>query len=226
MAVCTRHRDQTAVIARILVLLAVITLVLAACTSGPVAPDWQADAHSALGRFTSAYLSGNSRLAESDFVRARSELARTGRFDLVARAELVRCGVRVASLEFSECSGFAALARDAGAAELAYVAFLNGQPGDPSLLPQYYRAVLGGGSAGLDSIEAPLPRLIAAGVLLRSGRLAPADIELAVDTASAQGWRRPLLAWLGVQAQLADKTGDHEMAARARRRSELVSGNR
>ena len=40
------------------------------------------------------------------------------------------------------------------------------------------------------------------------------------------GWRRPLLAWLGVQAQLADKTGDHEMAARARRRSELVSGNR
>jgi hypothetical protein len=213
-------------------LFAVFALALAACTSGPVAPDWQADAHSALGRFTSAYLSGNSRLADSDFARARSELARTGRFDLVARAELVRCAVRVASVEFNElsefdeCPGFAALARDAGASERAYAAFLNGQPGDPALLPQYYRAVLDGGSAGLDSIEAPLPRLIAAGVLLRSGRLAPADIELAVDTASAQGWRRPLLAWLGVLAQLADKTGDHELAARARRRSELVSGGR
>ena len=56
-------------------LFAVFALALAACTSGPVAPDWQADAHSALGRFTSAYLSGNSRLAESDFARARSELA-------------------------------------------------------------------------------------------------------------------------------------------------------
>ncbi len=213
-------------------LFAVFALALAACTSGPVAPDWQTDSHSAMGRFTSAYLSGNSRLAESDFARARSELARTGRFDLVARAELVRCGVRVASLEFNEfnefdeCPGFAVLARDASAAELAYAAFLNGQPADPALLPQYYRAVLDEGHAALDSIEAPLPRLIAAGVMLRSGRLAPADIELAVDTASAQGWRRPLLAWLGVQAQLADKTGDHEMAARARRRGELVSGNR
>lgn len=219
-------------------LLAVFTLALAACTGGPVAPDWQADAHSALGRFASAYLSGNSRLAESDFVRARSELARTGRFDLVARAELVRCAVRVASLEFNEfnefnelnefdeCPGFAALARDAGAAELAYAAFLNGQPGDAALLPPYYRAVIDGGTVALDSIEPPLPRLIAAGVLFRSGRLAPADVERAVDTASAQGWRRPLLAWLGVQAQLADKTGDHEKAAHARRRSELVSGNR
>lgn len=213
-------------------LFAVFALALAACTSGPVAPDWQADAHSALGRFTSAYLSGHTRLAESDFVRARSELARTGRFDLVARAELVRCGVRVASLEFNEfneldeCPGFAALASDAGTAELAYAAFLSGQPVDPALLPPYYRAVLDGGNVALDSIEAPLPRLIAAGVLLRSGRLAPADIELAVDTASAQGWRRPLLAWLGVQAQLAEKTGDHEMAARARRRGELVSGIR
>lgn len=210
-------------------LFAVFALALAACTSGPVAPDWQADAHSALGRFTSAYLSGNSRLAESDFARARSELARTGRFDLVARAELVRCAVRVASLEFNEfdeCPGFAALASDAGTAELAYAAFLSGQPVDPALLPPYYRAVLDGGNMALDSIEVPLPRLIAAGVLLRSGRLAPADIELAVDTASAQGWRRPLLAWLGVQAELAEKTGDHEIAARARRRSELVSGSR
>ncbi len=207
-------------------LFAVFALALAACTSGPVAPDWQADSHSALGRFTSAYLSGHSRLAESDFARARSELARTGRLDLVARAELVRCGVRVASLEFDECPGFAALARDADAAELAYASFLNGQPADPALLPQHYRAVLDGGQAALDSIEAPLPRLIAAGVLLRSGRLAPADIDLAVDTASAQGWRRPLLAWLGVQAELAEKTGDHEMAARARRRSELVSDSR
>lgn len=213
-------------------LFAVVALALAACSSGLVAPDWQADAHSALGRFTSAYLSGNSRLAESDFVRARSELARTGRFELVARAELVRCAVRVASLEFNEfneldeCPGFAVLARDASAAELAYAAFLSGHPADPALLPPYYRAVLDGGNVALDSIEAPLPRLIAAGVLLRSGRLAPADIELAVDTASAQGWRRPLLAWLGVQAQLAEKTGDHEMAARARRRGELVSGIR
>lgn len=209
--------------------LGVCAIALAACAGGPVSPDWQVDAHSALGRFTSAYLSGNRRLAESDFSRARGELARTGRFDQVARAELIRCSVQVASLEFDGCPGFEALTKDGngiGAAEQAYAAFLNGQPYDTVLLPPHYRAVFGGGNAGLDSIEAPLPRLIAAGVLLRSGRLAPSDIELAVETASAQGWRRSLLAWLGVLALTADKRGDAEGAARARQRSDLVAGRR
>lgn len=214
---------------KVRLMLAVCVIALAACAGGPVSPDWQIDAHSALGRYTSAYLNGNRRLAEGDFARARSELARTGRFHQVARAELVRCGVQAASLEYDGCPGFVALTKDAdgiGAAELAYAAFLNGQPYDFALLPQHYQAVFGGGKAALVSIEAPLPRLIAAGVLLRSGHLAPSDIELAIDTASAQGWRRPLLAWLGVLALDADKRGDLEAAARARHRSELVAGRR
>ena len=49
-------------------------------------------------------------------------------------------------------------------------------------------------------------------------------IAAAVDIASAQGWRRPLLAWLGVQLARAEAAGDSETAARVRRRMELVSG--
>lgn len=208
---------------------ALATLLLAACAGGPVPPDWQADAYSALNGFSAAYLSGKTRLADSEFARARSELARTGRFDLVAKAELMRCAVQVASVEFNgldNCPGFAALAPDADRTDRAYAAFLSGRADDPALLPPHYRAVLGGGKPPLATIEDPLARLIAAGVLLRSGKLAPADIAIAVDTASAQGWRRPLLAWLGVQAQQAENAGDHETAARARRRSELVGGKR
>jgi hypothetical protein len=63
-------------------------------------------------------------------------------------------------------------------------------------------------------------------VVLRRGQLAPVDIKLAVETASAQGWRRPLLAWLGVQAKHADSQGDHMAAGQARRRSELLTDNR
>jgi hypothetical protein len=44
----------------------------------------------------------------------------------------------------------------------------------------------------------------------------------AVDTASAQGWRRPLLAWLNVQLQRAEKAGDAQEADRLRRRLALV----
>jgi len=47
-------------------------------------------------------------------------------------------------------------------------------------------------------------------------------ITLAVDTASAQGWRRPLLAWLGVQAMRAEKSGDTVEAQRLHRRIDLV----
>lgn len=202
-------------------LLAALTLV--ACAGGPVPPDWQASAHASLNAFSSAYLVGNSRVAEAEFKRARADLTRTGRADLVARAELVRCGVRVASLEFDNCPGFAALAQDTDAAEQAYAAFLANQPTDAALLPPQYHGLSGD---SLNAIEAPLPRLIAAGVLYNSGRLPPAGIQIAVDTASAQGWRRPLLAWLGIQAQRAEASGQQELAASLRRRIELVGGQR
>ena len=64
--------------------------------------------------------------------------------------------------------------------------------------------------------------LVAAAVLLRQGRATPAVVAQAVDTASGQGWRRPLLAWLGVQARWAEQGGQADEAARIRRRMDLV----
>ncbi len=209
-----------------ILLAACAALFLAACGGGPVQPDWQNNAHQSLNAFSSAYLKGDTRIAGMEFARARGELSRTGRFDLVARAELVRCGVQAASLELDDCPGFAALAADAGDAERAYAAFLLGQTGDAALLPEQYRSVAAGAASGLASIEPPLSRLIAAGVLLRTGRLTPADIALAVDTASTQGWRRALLAWLEVQARQAEASGDAATAELARRRAALLTGTR
>ena len=205
-------------------LLAVVVLGLAACAGAPPAPDWQAAAHGALGSFEAAYLEGRTRVAEQEFQRARTAISATGRADLVARAELVRCAVRVASLEFDDCPGYLALAGDAAAAERAYAAYLAGKPqaADIGLLPEHHRAVAAGGA--LPAMEDPLARLVAAGVLFRQARIDPAGIALAVDTASAQGWRRPLLAWLGVQARRAEEAGDATAAAAIRRRIRLVGG--
>jgi hypothetical protein len=44
----------------------------------------------------------------------------------------------------------------------------------------------------------------------------------AVETASSQGWRRPLLAWLGVQALRAEQAGDTDEAKRLRRRMDVA----
>lgn len=204
-------------------------LLLSACAGAPTPPDWQSNAQTALRNFSTAYFAGNTKLAAQEFARARAEIAATGRPDLLARAELVRCAVRVASLEFDACSGFEALAADAGVQERAYADFLAGrwQGLNAALLPAQHRALLTAtaDAGALSPIADPRSRLVAAGVLFRMQRLTPAGIAAAADTASANGWRRPLLAWLGVQAKRADALGDGAEAARIRRRIELVTGS-
>ena len=89
-------------------------------------------------------------------------------------------------------------------------------------MPAQHRAVATGGG-GVGAIEDPLARLIAAAVLLREHKATPDVVAAAVDTASNQGWRRPLLAWLGVQARGAEQRGDTEEAARIQRRMTLIA---
>lgn len=206
-----------------------LVALLAACASGPPLPDWQMNAKGALDRAVAAYLAGNALVETQEFKRARDEIARTGRLDLLARVELVRCATRVASLVLEDCAGFEKLRADAAAPERAYADFLAGraQPSDIASLPAQYRAVASASSdaassAALQGISDPLSKLVAAGVLFRSGRATPAVLVSAVDTASAQGWRRPLLAWLGVEALRAEQAGDTQEAQRWRRRIEFV----
>lgn len=216
----------------ILLVASTLVVLLTACSSKPAAPDWQVNAKEALDRAVAAYLVGDTRVANVEFELARRELASTGRADQVALAELTRCAVRVASLDVGPCEGFERLRPDATATERAYADYLanRAQPQDIALLPEPQRAFaarsLGGDAAvaALKTIDDPLARLVAIGVLFQGGRASPAVIELAVDTASAQGWRRPLLAWLGVQLALAEKSGDAVAAERLRRRIALAGG--
>ncbi|WP_256080045.1 hypothetical protein [Massilia sp. YIM B04103] len=210
-------------------LCAAALLLLNACGSGPRVPDWQMNAQSSMERATAAYMSGNVAVEKNEFKRAREQLASTGKMELVIRAELIRCAARVAALAFEDCGGFEALRADASVADIAYANYLAGRanPADAALLPEPQRAVLAAGSdtaatAAAQAISDPLSRLVAAGALFRANRATPELLTLAIDTASAQGWRRPLLAWLNVQAQRADKAGDTAEAARLRRRIALI----
>ena len=209
-------------------LLALACTALVACSSNPPVPDWQLNAHGAAQKAVDAYLSGNNRVATLEFARARQETARTGQPTLLARAVLLECAARVASLEPGTCSAFDALREDAAPAEQAYARYLAAQlaPQDAALLPPAQQAVAAArpGSAAplLEAMPDPLSRLVAAGVLLQTGAADPQVMRVATDTASAQGWRRPLLAWLQLQAQRAEQGGDAEEAARLRRRMDVV----
>ena len=208
-------------------LLLLSVALLAACGSKPRQPDWLVNADGAQERYQRAYLSGRDRVASSEFIRFRAEVASTAQPGLVARAELTRCAMQVASLDFGPCAGFEPLRRDAPQAERAYADFLAGvlAPEQAKALPEVYRGVAGGqgGAQALKGIQDPVSRLIAAAVLLRTGKADPQVLQVGTDTASEQGWRRAVMAWLGAQALRAEAAGATEEAQRLRRRMELAA---
>ena len=120
------------------------------------------------------------------------------------------------------------LAADAAPAERAYARYLSGtsSAADAALLPQVHQALaLSSGSASdkaLGSVEDPLSRLVAAGVLFRRGEATPSTVQQAVETASARGWRRPLLAWLRVAQERAQAGGAADEVARLQRRIDVL----
>ena len=201
---------------------------LSACASKHRVPDWAVNEQGAAERATEAYLSGDSRVAEAEWRRARSEVTRTARPDLLARLELARCAAQVAALDAAPCSGYDAVATDAAEPEQAYARYLRGQlsAADVALLPKAQQAIAtqqaAQATATLAAIEDPLSRLVAAGALAVRGPLPMAVVQQAVDTASAQGWRRALLAWLINQQRLAQEQGDTALAAQVQRRLDLL----
>ncbi|MDQ7968142.1 MAG: hypothetical protein REI95_00730 [Oxalicibacterium faecigallinarum] len=210
-----------------------VSLFLLTACAGTPAPDWQMEAKSGIERSTTAYLEGNDRVEQQEFALAYKEVARTGKIDLLARLELTRCAARVASLILEDCAGFTRLRQDASAEERAYADYLAGTitTQEVSRLPTTQRSTAAASSdtaaaAALQGIDDPFARLIAAGVLFRSHRATPTVLQTAVDTASAQGWQRPLLAWLNVQAMRAEQAGAAEEAQRIRRRMALIESSK
>ena len=209
-------------------LLAISVIAIAACGNQPPAPDWALNAEASAQKASTAYLQGQQRVEVLQWQKARDAVASTGRPDLAARVELMRCAAQVASLEWDNCPGYQKLAQDAAAPEQAYARYLQGQllTDDIAQLPEPQRsaasAIATSGLSALASIKDPLSRLVAAAVMLRAGSASPQLLQLGVDTASEQGWRRALMAWLLLQRKSFERAGDSEAAAAVDRRLKLL----
>jgi len=213
-------------------LLIPLVAALTACGSAPPPPDWQMRTASALDEFRDSFLQGRPAAAERAYGRALAAVADTGEPALADRAALVRCAVASAAAAFEGCPAAPAVT-PRGAEDEAYARFLSGawEGMARDALPAAYRPLAGAGSAekrntAMIAVADPLSRLVAAGVLLRRAEISPEGIGVAIDTASKQGWRRPLLAWLGIAERLAMERGDAEAAARFRARIAFVESAR
>ena len=225
MAVCAADADQTAV--KPAAALA-CGLMLAGCAGAP-APEWEARAHAALEKFKQQYLEGNSPRAQRYFTEAKAAVGATGKPELVARVELVRCALGTAALDVEACTGFEALRDAAARDDQTYAIFLSGrmQELEASRLPSQYRALAMARDAAarnqaMQKIRDPVSRLIAAGALFRGAQLSNDGLNSAIDMASMQGYRRPLLAYLNVQAKKAESSGDAAALQSIRQRIDLV----
>jgi hypothetical protein len=198
---------------------------LAACASHTPPPDWLLRADAAREAHARFWLEGHDKLADGQLALAREAVRQTGDASAMARIELHACAVRMAALGAADCPAFAALAGDAGRREQVYGAYLAGHldNADIGLLPEA-QALAWRNPAALKELADPLSRLLAAAVLFRSNRLPPEGIALAIDTASAQGWRRPLLAWLTLERERRQRGGDAEGAAAIERRLSRIVG--
>ena len=212
-------------------LLAIAGLILlSACGSGgPPPPDWKTDAADHIERYQKHALLGENTLAERYFQQAITATGGARRVADTARLWLVRCATRRAMLIDDPCTEYVELAKiEPNAADHAYYQFLtlHWEATDIALLPQQHREWVSA-SAGtrrtlLAQMDDPLARLLDASLLVMRQEADAATLTLATETASAQGWRQPLLTYLKLQAKQAETQNNAAELARLTRRIQLV----
>lgn len=222
-------------------------MLLLACGHKPPTPAWQINSHAALQAAENAWLAGRTPEAQHEWNKAREQVSFTGDPARLARLELRRCAVQVASLDWQDCTGFEVLRLVAGQVEQAYADYLYApsatlqtpllpaaQQGVARVLEADAPAAFPQAVAAVAKVEEPLSRLLAAAVALRrygaaenmpenaNGPAMQTLLQTAIDTASAQGWRRPLLAWLALQAQYAQRSGNEALLVESQMRIRLI----
>jgi predicted small lipoprotein YifL len=212
-----------------LLALACLILLTACGSGGPPPPDWKTDAADLIERYQKHALLGENILAERYFQQAVAATGGAGRVAETARLWLVRCATRRAMLIDDACSGYAELADiEPNAADQAYYQFvtLRWEAVDAGLLPSQHRDLVRAPAAKrhetLSRIVDPLARLLDASLLVMRQEADAATLALAAETASAQGWRQPLLTYLKLQEKQAADQGNVAEQSRLARRIRLV----
>jgi len=186
-----------------------------------------------LDEYKTSFLTGREASTEPHFEKARKEIAAGNDLGLLTVAYLTKYALHTASLEPFDASEFAKLYRlEPHPADMAYCHFLKGNFSavDPKELPARYSGVLkaasgrDAASAGREiaAIDDPLSRLIACGVWTRYLPADEAVLQIGIDTASANGWRRPLWAYLERLQNYYLENGDQAKANRVSERLKLL----
>ena len=208
-------------------------LLLTGCGAKP-APLWISSGHKQLESFKQDFLTGrDSSITESHFRKAVEEIKKGGDADLLGKAWLTRMALQVAIREELEEGEYLKIESvEPVPANRNFYLLLKGDTGqvDVSLLPEAYRpfwkAFLSRdatkAAASIAAIEDPIPRLIASGLAVSHRLEDDALLRTAVETASRNGWKRALSAWLERLQSYYEAAGDVKNASAIRARIDMM----
>jgi hypothetical protein len=189
------------------ILLVAIVVFLTSCYSPGYVPVWKENATRYIETYKMQFLKGIEDESGPHFVKAINEASSGNDFYLLSTLYLTKYALHTASLERFDTSDFARIHRlEPYAANMAYCHFLKGnfRAIDLQVLPSCYKGVviaalskdLKSAIRELNAIDDPLSRLIACGAWVQYMPYDDSILQTAIATSSAQGWRRPLFAYL------------------------------
>lgn len=211
-----------------------LLLMLAACGSSRPVPDWISAGSGHLDDFKKSYLEGNIAVSDLYFSRAVAEIKKSGDLDVLAKAYLIRMAMDVAVLAKARDEDFVKIdAVESNSSNRNFHDFLKGdlKRVQVTLLPDQYHGMASTLLMGntdklapeLRKIEDPISRIIACGVCVRVGRFDEELLTAAVSTASYNGWKRALLAYLEKLRIFYTERSQQDKAAAIMERVQLIS---
>jgi hypothetical protein len=188
--------------------LLIICLLFLGCASKPL-PDWLNTSYNQLENYKKSYLSGSEKIAALQFKCTINEIRKSGDLEILSRAYLIRMALQATAFENMNEEEYVKIdALQPSLPNRSFHAFLKGDIShtDVNLLPGQYRGLCkalqqkGNGVELLreiDNMEDPLSQLIALGIIVRLQQDNEYVLKKAIVVASAQGWEKPLIVYLG-----------------------------